>query len=494
MNRYNIVSLCQKSLKDLPKGVVRPLFERSSLSPAIVHIGVGNFHRAHQSWYLQQLMQRGEALDWAIIGAGVKSCDHLQRQKLVKQDCLTTLIELDPSGSRVEVVGSMIDYLPVDETNSKLIKCLARPDIRIVSLTVTEGGYFLNNTTNFFDENHPDIIYDSKVPDNPKTAFGAIVAALKIRWKSGYGPLTALSCDNLEGNGDALRNAVLGLANLSDPDLANWIKTNCTFPNSMVDCIVPRTGPTEIKLSQRFGINDRVPVTHENFRQWVIEDKFCLGRPNLEDVGVTFASDIKDYEQMKIRILNGGHQVVAGCGEMLSIETISGCMENRKIDALLSKIILEEIAPHVQAVPDMDPVSYFHEIKLRFSNPKILDTTRRVSSNGSTYHPGFIFPSIWDGLRSGAPIEGLALVEAIWARMAEGTREDGSEIEPKDDNWEKLQKSAILAKSNPMVWLNMREIYAELSDQPRFAKSFSTWLKLIWSDGIEAAISTFTET
>ena len=181
MNRYNIVSLCQKSLKDLPKGVVRPLFDRSSLSPAIVHIGVGNFHRAHQSWYLQQLMQRGYALDWAIIGAGVKSYDHLQRQKLVKQDCLTTLIELDPSGSRVEVVGSMIDYLPVDETNSKLIKCLARPDIRIVSLTVTEGGYFLNNTTNFFDENHPDIIYDSKVPHNPKTAFGAIVAALKIR-------------------------------------------------------------------------------------------------------------------------------------------------------------------------------------------------------------------------------------------------------------------------------------------------------------------------
>ena len=494
MSKSSIVSLCQQSLGDLPTGVVRPLFDRSSLSPGIVHIGVGNFHRAHQSWYLQQLMQQGDALDWAIIGAGVKSYDLNQRQKLIKQDCLTTLIELDPSGSRVEVVGSMIDYLPIDDTNSALIKYLARPEIRIVSLTVTEGGYFLNSGTNCFDESHPDIVYDAKFPDTPKTAFGAIVAALKMRWEAGHGPITGLSCDNLQGNGDALRSAVLGLANLSNPKLANWIESNCTFPNSMVDCIVPRTGSTEIKLSQEFGINDRVPVTHENFRQWVIEDNFCVGRPNLEDVGVTFASEIKNYEQMKIRILNGGHQVIAGCGEMLSIETISGCMENRNIDALLSKIILEEIAPHVQPVPNMDPTKYFHEIKLRFSNSKILDTTRRVSSNGSTYHPGFIFPSIWDGLRSGAPIEGLALVEAIWARMAEGTREDGSEIEPKDANWETLQKFAILAKTDPMAWLNMRDIYAELSDQPRFSKAFIKWFLLIWSDGIEASISAFIET
>jgi len=240
------MKLNNANLLNLSKDILRPSYDRSTLRPGIVHIGLGNFHRAHQAWYLHRLMQQGWALDWAIIGAGVRSYDVAMRKKLLAQDCLTTLIELDPNATSVEVIGSMIDYLPIEEDNAALINRMALPDIRIAALTVTEGGYFIDPATKGFDEKHPDIVHDAQNPSTPKTAFGAIVAALRLRRDNGVGPFTCQCCDNLQGNGDILRQTVVSLARLSDPDLADWIDENCTFPNSMVDCIVPATGPKEL--------------------------------------------------------------------------------------------------------------------------------------------------------------------------------------------------------------------------------------------------------
>lgn len=483
--------LSNATLSALPKDIVVPVYDRAALTPGIVHIGVGNFHRAHQAWYLHQLMQQGMAHDWAIVGAGVRAYDETQRQKLAAQDYLTTLIELSPTGQGTEVVGSMIDYTAIEAGNLPLIAQMAKPEIRIVALTVTEGGYYIDPATKGFDAGHEDILFDAKNPRTPGTAFGAMIEALRQRRDAGTGPFTALSCDNLQGNGDILRQTVVSLAKLSDPELAAWIDENASFPTSMVDCIVPATGPTELALARSLGVDDAAPVTHESFRQWVIEDDFCAGRPDWDKAGATFTDDVHGYEAMKIRILNGGHQVIAGAGDMLSLETIADCMGNEDVAGLFGKIARTEIAPLVNPVPEMTSAGYVDLVARRFANPKIVDTTRRVAFDGSSRHPGFIVPTIKDGLKNGTPVEGLALVSAIWARMCAGTREDGSEIEANDPHWDDLQTVAKAAKNEPSLWLAQKQYYGDLGDDPRFADAFAKWLPMIWEKGTKAAIQRF---
>ena len=486
------MKLSNANLTKLPQAVQGPTYDRTALTPGILHIGIGNFHRAHQAWYLHRLMQQGLAQDWAIIGAGVRPNDEAQRQRMEAQDFLTALIELDPSGRRAEVIGSIVGFVPVQPDNAALINRMAQPDIRIVSLTVTEGGYYIDPVTQGFSEAHPDIQHDAKNPDSPRTAFGAMVAALKQRRAKGYGPFTGQSCDNLQGNGTILRQTVVSLARLSDPDLADWIDQTCSFPNSMVDCIVPATGPKEIALAQSFGLDDAAPVTHENFRQWVIEDNFCAGRPDWDRAGATFSDDVHAYEAMKIRILNGGHQIVSDPGEILSIELISGCMAHAGIRAFFRKVAAQEIAPHVHPVPGMTPQAYVDLIDRRFSNPEIVDTVRRVAFDGSSRHTGFLLPVLRDALKAGTGVDGLALSQALWARMCQGTREDGSVIEANDPVWPRLMQAAQAARSNPQAWLDQTEFYGDLGQQPVFADAFAKWLALIWDKGTETALQAYT--
>jgi len=485
-----LIKLSQANLGQLK--IEHPQYDRSALTPGIVHIGVGNFHRAHQAWYLHRLMQAGKAHDWAIIGSGVRQYDAAMREKLLAQDCLTTLVELDPADVSAEVVGSMIDYLPIDEGNGSLIAQMADPAIRIVALTVTESGYYLDPVTKEFDADHPDMRHDAANTDTPVSAFGAIVAALRLRRDAGHGPFTGLSCDNLQGNGAILHQTVVSLARLSDPELADWIDANATFPNSMVDCIAPATGPTEMALTHGFGIDDAAPVTHEAFRQWVIEDNFCAGRPNWDEVGATFSNHVHAFEAMKIRILNAGHQVIANVGDALGIETIAECMAHPLINALFRKVQTEETAQTVTPVPGMTPLDYVDLIDKRFSNPRIVDTTRRVAFDGSARHPGFVLPILRDQLAGGRSVEGLALVQALWARMCAGTRENGTEIEPNDPMWADLTAAAKLAKTRPAAWLEQSRFYGDLAEATLFADAFERWLTLIWAEGIEAALTAYT--
>ena len=484
------MKLSNATLDALPEGIDRPRYDRAALTPGIVHIGLGNFHRAHQAWYLHRLMQEGQALDWAIVGAGVRPYDAAMRERLLAQDCLTTLIELDPAGTSAEVTGAMIDYLPIEEGNGPLIARMSDPAIRIVSLTVTEGGYY-TDASGAFDSAHPDIAHDAANPSTPRTAFGAIVAALKARRDAGHGPFTVQSCDNLQGNGGITRATVVGLARLSDPTLADWIDAEVTFPNSMVDCIVPATGPSEIARAAELGVEDAAPVTHENFRQWVIEDTFCAGRPAWEEVGATITDDVHAYESMKIRILNAGHQVLANAGEILSVPTIADCMADPDIAPFFRKVETDEIVPYVHAVPDRTPAEYLELIVSRFSNPQIRDTTRRVAFDGSSRHTGFVLPILRDAQAAGGSVQGLALVEALWARMCEGTREDGTAIEPNDPYWPTLTTTAQAARKDPGAWLAQRQIYGDLSADPRFAEAFGRWLALIWSAGTRTALRTY---
>lgn len=491
MSATRPVKLSNATLNDLPDGVERPRYDRGRLTPGIVHIGLGNFHRAHQAWYLHRLMQEGLAFDWAILGAGVRPYDAAMREKLIAQDCLTTLIELAPDGRSAEVTGAMIDYLPIEEGNRPLIRAMADPRIRIVGLTVTEGGYYIDPATGGLDIRHPDIVHDAAHPEAPRTAFGAMVAALRLRREAGCAPFSGLSCDNLRGNGSILRQSVAGVARLSDPGLADWIDTAGAFPNSMVDSIVPATGPDELALVREIGVEDAAPVTHENFRQWVIEDAFCSGRPDWDRVGVTFTSDVHGYEMMKIRILNAGHQVLANAGELLSVPTIADCMAHPLISTMFRKVQVEEILPRVDPVPGTTPANYLALIERRFANPAIRDTTRRVAFDGSSRHTGFLVPVIREALTAGGKVEGLALVEALWARMCEGHREDGSPMQPNDPDWAQLTARARAARERPGAWLEQPRLYGNLVSAAPFAEAFERWLSRIWRDGTAAALADY---
>ena len=484
--------LCNATLGDLPDDVSVPNYDRSKLTPGIVHIGLGNFHRAHQAWYLHRLMQQGLAHDWAIIGAGVRPGDAKMRDRLIAQDCLTTLVELDPDSVAVEVIGSMIDFIPIETGNASLIAAMADPQIRIVSLTVTEGGYYLD-ANGALDVAHPDIAHDIANPDAPVTAFGAMIAAYRMRRDAGLAPFTGQCCDNLQGNGAILRQTVLGLAQLSDPDLAGWIAQNASFPDAMVDCIVPATGNAELTLVTSLGVEDAAPVTHENYRQWVIEDDFCAGRPSWEHAGATLTDNVHPFESMKIRILNAGHQVLANVGEILGLETIADCMADSQVAAFFHKVQAQEILPYVDAVEGVSAQGYLSLIEKRFANPKIRDTTRRVAFDGSSRHTGFVLPILRDALTAKGDIAGLALVEALWARMCAGTREDGSVIAANDPHWETLHQTALAARTDPQVWLNQDTVYAELANNQRFAMLFADALALIWTDGSCAAMARYLE-
>lgn len=472
-----------------------PTYDRSKLKPGIVHIGLGNFHRAHMAVYMDDLFAMGLSHDWAILGAGVRPADAGMRAALKAQDCLSTVIELDPKGKRARRVGSMIDFLPVDPANGPLIAAMSRPEIRIVSLTVTEGGYFVNPATGHFDPTSPEIVADAKDPAYPATAFGAIVAALKARRGSKVKPFTVMSCDNLPGNGHVTRAAVVGLARLSDPDLADWIEANVAFPNGMVDRITPATGPRERQMAAAFGLaDDPVPVTCEPFRQWVLEDTFPAGRPELEKLGVTFSDKVHAFELMKLRILNGGHAIIAYPGGLMDIEFVHEAMADPLIAGFLSKVETEEILPIVPPVPGTDVGDYHAKIVERFSNPEVADTERRLCFDGSNRQPKFIVPSLRDNLSKGHLPRGLILESALWCRYCMGKTDSGQDIAPNDPNWDRLNAIANAAADDPAAWLAMDDIYGDVGRDPAVVACFASKLRDLLLRGTRAVLADFIRT
>jgi mannitol 2-dehydrogenase len=484
-------SLSLANLAAISRQVPVPSYSRSGLSAGIVHFGVGNFHRSHQAVYLDRLFNLGEDHDWALIGAGVTAHDSAMRDRLKAQDYLTTVVEQDIDRTAAHVTGVMIDFLTGTERD-RIVDTLADPAIRIVSLTITEGGYFIEPASGKFDREHPAIVADGKSPDNPKTVFGIILAGLKRRRSAGIVPFTILSCDNIPGNGHVAMNSVAGLARLSDPEFADWIEANVAFPNAMVDRITPATGAREINhCRETFGIDDQWPVYCEEFKQWVLEDKFTAGRPALEKVGVTFVLDVAPYEHMKIRILNGGHASIAYPGELLDIRFVHEAMEDPDIGAFLAKLEREEIIPAVPPVPNTDLHSYAERVQQRFRNPKIADTIARLAYDGSNRQPRFIVPVIADRLRSGGSVDGLALVSALWCRYCFGTTDSSRQLTPSDPQWDILQLAARAAKTSPLAWISQSDLYGALAQSEIFAKAFGKSLTSLWDRGTRRTLSLY---
>lgn len=470
-----------------------PGYRREDIRAGIVHFGIGNFHRAHQAVYLDDLFNLGVDRDWGLIGAGVTPYDSNMRSKLAAQDYLTTVVEQDVGKSAARVTGAMIDFLDPEDRKA-IIEKLADPAIRIVSMTITEGGYFINPATGAFDPAYPAIASDGSNPDHPKTVFGLIVAGLRLRRDRGIVPFTVMSCDNIPGNGHVTENAVAGLARLSDPAFADWIHENVAFPNSMVDRITPATGEREIShCRDTFGIEDNWPVYCEEFKQWVLEDKFTAGRPALEKVGVTFVPDVAPYELMKIRILNGGHAAIAYPGELLDIHFVHEAMEDETIRAFLAKLEETEIIPCVPPVPNTDLNDYYQLIERRFANPKIGDTIARLAQDGSNRQPKFILPSTADRLRTGRDVQGLALVSALWCRYFMGTSDSGRKITFNDASADRLNKAALEARQNPLAFLALEDIFGDVGKSEIFQKRFTEALVSLGEKGTRATLTAYLE-
>lgn len=485
------VKLSLSTLPALPPEVARPAYDRTALSAGILHFGVGNFHRSHQAIYLDDLFNDGVDHDWAIIGAGVIPAEEAGRQRLEQQDWLTTVVEQDDGHMSARVTGVMVDFLRPGDGEA-IVARLADPAIRIVSLTITEGGYFIDPATGRFDPANPAIAADGAAPDRPKTVFGLIVAGLRRRRAAGLVPFTVMSCDNIPHNGHVTADGVVGLARLQDPAFAAWIEANVAFPNGMVDRITPATTDRERDiLGRQFGVEDAWPVFCEPFRQWVLEDRFTAGRPALEKAGVQFVDDVSPFELMKIRILNGGHATIAYPAGLMDIHFVHEAMQDPLIRAFLAKLERDEIIPTVPPVPGTDLDDYFELIERRFSNTKIGDTIRRLCLDGSNRQPKFIIPTIADRLKVGAGIEGLALESALWCRYCAGTTDSGTTIEPNDPNWQRMTDRAAAAKADPSAWLAMEDIYGEVGRSPVFAAAFAQSLAALWRDGTRKTLSRY---
>ena len=479
-----------KTLSHISKDVGKPTYDRASLTPGIVHIGVGNFHRAHQAMYLDRLFGMGHDHDWAIVGAGVRAADAAMRADLAKQDWLTTVVELDPHGLKAHICGSMIDFVELDP--AALIDRLATSDIRIVSLTVTEGGYFIDAATGGFDLSHPEVAADIAKPDAPKTVFGIIVAALAQRRARDIPAFTIMSCDNLPGNGHIAQNAVVGLAQAISADLGAWIAENSAFPNGMVDCIAPAVGDRERALvADTFGIKDARPVTCEPFRQWVLEDKFAQGRPALEKVGVEFVEDVAPYELMKLRILNASHAAIAYPSALLGIEMVHDAMADPHVLAFLRTIAKTEMIPSVPSIPGVDFGQYFEAVQQRFSNAAVADTIPRLCQDGSNRQPKFILPIATDRLAAGLSVEGVALEVALWCRYCAGTDEYGRAIALDDPIAAQLQDHARSAKEDPTTFLALGSVFGPLGKNEEFRQAFTAALNNLWSMGVRETIAAY---
>ena len=414
------------------------------------------------------------------------------REKLKAQDWLTTVVEQEADSSTAHVTGAMIDFIKPFDVAANLA-ALVDPAIRIVSLTVTEGGYYVSPATQHFDPAHPDIVADSKAPDAPKTAFGLIAAGLKKRRAAGVAPYTVMSCDNLPGNGHVTENAVVGLAEMSDPALAEWIRGNVAFPNGMVDRITPATTDRERAiLNEKWGVEDNWPVFCEEFKQWVVEDKFPSGRPALDKVGVTFTGDVAPYEFMKIRILNGGHAAIAYPAGLLDIHFVHEAMEDKQIAEFLETLTKREIIPVVPPPPNVDLEAYRRKVAERFANPKIGDTVSRLCLDGSNRQPKFILPSARDRLKAGASVRGLALcIGALVPLLLRRIRErqtypaQRSELGPSAGGGEAgaqpIRRRGSKCAISSAIWRRIRPM----------SSAFSSALASLWTKGVRATLADY---
>lgn len=483
-------TLSSRTLPLLSASVSTPRYDRAKVRTGIVHLGVGGFHRSHQAMYLDRLMEQGRALDWGICGVGVLPGDRAMAEAMAAQDCLYTLVVSHPDGFLdARVIGSVVEYLLAPDDPEAVVERMADPAVRIVSLTITEGGYNVSPVTGAFDASEPGVVADLRAGAAPRTSFGLVTEALVRRRDRGVAPLTVMSCDNIPGNGDVARRSFAAFAALRDPALGEWVEREVAFPNSMVDRITPATTDAHrAELRRRFGVEDRWPVVCEPWTQWVLEDRFGCGRPPLEQVGVQLVDDVEPYELMKLRLLNGSHQAMGYLGTLAGYAFMHDVCQDPLFRRFLHGYMDEEATPTLAPVPGIDLDAYKADLIGRFSNPNMRDTLARLCAESSDRIPKFLLPVLRANLASGGEIRCTVAVLAGWARYAEGVGEDGRPIDVVDPLRDRLVAAARRQGDDPLAFVSDRELFGDLVDDTRFAETYRRTLELVRERGTRAAL------
>lgn len=477
--------LSQAALASLPESVARPSYDRSQVTPGIVHFGVGGFHRAHQAVYVDTLMNEGRALDWGIFGVGTMPQDSRMRDALVPQDGLYTLVLKHPDGTlEPRVIGSLIGYLLASDDPERVLAVLTAPATRIVSLTITEGGYLFHPSTGELDASAPGIQPDLLEGAVPSTPFGYITEGLRRRREAGTAPFTVMSCDNIPGNGDVTRRMITSFARLKDNELGAWIEAGVAFPSCMVDRITPVTALEDIaSLRSQFGVEDRWPVVCEPFTQWALEDQFPGGRPPFEEVGVQLVADVEPYELMKLRLLNASHQALCYLGYLSGYRFAHEVCQDPLFTEFLLAYMDREATRTLHEVPGVDLTAYQHQLIERFANPEVRDTLARLCAESSDRIPKWLVPVIRANLDDGGEVERSALVVAAWARYAEGVDEQGEPIEVVDQLKNRVMAAAARQQDDPLAFIEDEQLFGDLGRQDAFTQAYERSLASLHQHG-----------
>jgi mannitol 2-dehydrogenase len=462
-----VVRLSSTTLGRLP--IATPGYDRDGVAVGIAHFGVGGFHRAHQAAYIDGLLERGRAREWGICGIGVMPQDRRMRDVLRAQDGLYTLILEHPDGNReARVIGSIVDYRYAPDDPPATIELLAAPTTRIISMTITEGGYQIRD---------------------PGSVFGLIAEALARRRDRGIAAPTILSCDNIEHNGEVARRAVVAHAELVRPGLADWVAEHARFPCSMVDRITPVTTPDIVAGAQRdFGVADEWPVVAEAFASWVLEDDFADGRPPLDEAGVLLVDDVAPYEAMKLRLLNAGHQCLCYFAALCGYRMVHDAARDPLLAEFLLAYFDSEAAPTLRPVPGIDLRAYTRGLIERFANPGVRDTVARLCAYSSDRIPKWLLPVIRDNLRTGGPIRLASATVASWARYAEAVDERGEPIEVVDNLSDSLVPLARSQRLHPTAFIENAELFGDLAREPRFVEAYRWALDSLHARGARATL------
>lgn len=480
-----IFPLNQRHLADLPESVQRPTYDREKLTAGIMHIGVGGFHRSHEACYTDDLLEKTGVDNWGICGVGLREADRKIADVLKRQDYLYTLIVKHPDG-KIEnrVIGSIVDFMLGCENPTAVIDRMASEQTKIVSLTITEGGYNFNPATGEFDFENPDVKHDLEHPENPRTVFGYLTEALRKRRVVDLPAFTVQSCDNIQHNGDMTRKMLLAFAHAQDAALAQWIAEEVSFPNAMVDRITPVTTPEDISMLENdYGIRDEWPVTCEPFSQWVIEDKFSNDRPEWENVGAQFVPDVTPYETMKIRLLNAGHSVLGLLGSIHGHETIDSCVADPLFETYLRRFMDTEATPVLGTIKGIDLDDYKSSLIERFGNPNIKDNLARICLESSSKLPKFLIPTILDNLEQGGSTEYAALVIAAWCYYSDkGVDRHGNKLEIVDEMKAELHNAAAGTSQDKLSFLKLTPVFGNLAKNQVFTQEYASMVDELYEN------------
>lgn len=496
---YRETKLSQSTLDAigrLPK-VSYSTYDRTKLQIGWVHIGCGAFHRAHQAVALDSLLSAdfNRHQGWGLCGVNVVPSSTALCDALTKQDGLYSLLQRDVAGENVRVIGSVAKAVCASRDLDSVMSQLISPAVKLITLTVTEGGYYFDSAAQRFLSEHADVQCDLSGDGSPRTALGLLALVLDERRRRNVPAPTLLSCDNVCGNGHVLRAALTSFCRLKDRELAAYVESHVSFPNSMVDRITPRTTEADRDhIRMRYKLDDHAPVVCESFFQWVIEDDFPLGRPALEKIpGVIFTHDVRPYEEMKLRLLNAGHSQLGYLGHLAGYSLIHEVAGIERFRLLLDRFWSREVIPNLAPVPGISFGDYCDTLVARFLNPNLGDQTLRICLDGSAKIPTFILPSVRAGLANGTPIDLGTLCVAAWIRFCSGFGEHGEEIPLQDPLAAKLRVLGLLVKESPTLDAGtfidgLPEVFGDLSSSALFRSRVVEWVRKLYEHGSLATL------